>query len=505
MKTLAWLLAFGSGFLSLSEEILWVRLFGFVHHGVPQAFSLVLALYLLGIALGAVWGKRLCERYSALPLVAAATLVLAGALDLALPWLLVQLAGQVPLLQLLGMALALIASSALKAVLFPVAHHLGSQVEDARLGRSLSRVYFMNIVGSTLGPLLTGFVLLDYLSLDDAYRWIGALCWLMAAGCLATGMRRRALALTAAAAASLLSLAPGQHRVIVAYASGAGDQPVKSVISNRHGVLHTLEGGDKGDVVYGGNVYDGRTNLDLAINSNRIDRAYLLAALHPNPRRLLVIGMSTGAWLRVLSAIPSVEQIDVVEINPGYLELIHGIAPLAAMLDDPRIKVHVDDGRRWLKRHADNRYDLIVMNTTFHWRAYTTNLLSQQFLSMASEHLLPGGIMAFNTTGSPDAVRTASAVFAHTYRWSNFVYASNSDFRNRLAEPAAPARLAAMKIDGRVLLPAEQARYGAAVQALLDQAFVDLAAVARQTPRPLEVIDDDAMQTEFRYGKGLVF
>ena len=49
MTRLAWLLSFGAGFLSLSQEILWVRLVGFLQQGVPQAFSWVLGLYLLSL------------------------------------------------------------------------------------------------------------------------------------------------------------------------------------------------------------------------------------------------------------------------------------------------------------------------------------------------------------------------------------------------------------------------------------------------------------------------
>ena len=62
----AWILSMSVGFLSLSQEILWVRYVGFAHHSVPQAFSFVLAMYLLGIAAGASAGKWVCARFPAL-------------------------------------------------------------------------------------------------------------------------------------------------------------------------------------------------------------------------------------------------------------------------------------------------------------------------------------------------------------------------------------------------------------------------------------------------------
>ena len=87
--------------------------------------------------------------------------------------------------------------------------------------------------------------------------------------------------------------------------------------------------------------------------------------------------MSTGAWIRAVQGFPGVEAIDVVEINPAYVELTRAYPTLAPLLDDPRVHIHIDDGRRWLKRNPDARYDLIIQNTTYHWRANAGNLLSQ--------------------------------------------------------------------------------------------------------------------------------
>ena len=53
-------ISFWTGFCSLSLEIAWVRLYGYVNQSTPQAFAYVLAIYLLGIALGAQIGKRVC-------------------------------------------------------------------------------------------------------------------------------------------------------------------------------------------------------------------------------------------------------------------------------------------------------------------------------------------------------------------------------------------------------------------------------------------------------------
>ena len=85
-----------------------------------------------------------------------------------------------------------------------------------------------------------------------------------------------------------------------------------------------------------------------------------------------------------------------------------------------------DDGRRWLSHHPERKFDVIVSNTTFHWRANTTNLLSEEFLQSVRSHLRPGGIFHFNTTGSADAYKTAFTVFPHGLRFINFATVSDS-------------------------------------------------------------------------------
>jgi spermidine synthase len=498
-RWLGWTLAFGVGFLSLGQEILWVRLVSFMLQGMPQAFSAVLCLFLLGIAFGAIAGKRLSNspwmiEYTAL------VLLVGGGLDVLLPSVLVQIRVKDELGWLLGSLI--VVTAALKAVIFPIAHQLGSDVGGQRLGRSVSRVYCLNILGSTLGPIVTGFWLMDHAGVDTLMRATGAA--VLALALFTTLVARRRWLFSAVALFGLggalwtAAASEDDHRLVRAV---IGKPPVM-VIENRQGIIHVMPGGEEGDVVLGGNVYDGRINIDLVKNGNRIDRMYLLAALHPQPRKVLVIGLSGGAWTRTLSLVPDIQRIDVVEINPGYLEVIRHYPEVNPILSDPHIQIHIDDGRRWLRRHPEARYDLIVMNTTFHWRAYSTNLLSKEFMQIVQRSLAPGGIMAFNTTGSPEALRTAMEAFPHAYRWSNFVYASDHDFRSdmpRVAERLLDLRQRA----GGSFLAGEDQAVAEAVGKLTTRPFIDLAKERNIAGREPEVITDDNMITEYRHGRTL--
>jgi len=189
----------------------------------------------------------------------------------------------------------------------------------------------------------------------------------------------------------------------------------------------TVEAAEQ-DVMYGHGIYDGRFNLDPVVNTNLIDRAYLLAALHPRPERVLEIGLSTGSWTRVLAGYEPVRELIVVEISHGYPSVVRHYPAIASALTDPKVRLHTDDGRRWLRNHPQERFDLIVMNNSFPWRANTTNLLSREFLQLVRSRLKPGGVMYYNSLGWDHVPYTAAHVFRHVVRFRSAVAASDTPF-----------------------------------------------------------------------------
>jgi spermidine synthase len=161
-------------------------------------------------------------------------------------------------------------------------------------------------------------------------------------------------------------------------------EPFSEVHENRHGVVTVADNGE----VWGGGLYDGVFNTDLVVDRYWNIRPFTISAFHASPRRVLMIGLASGSWAKIVANNPVVEELTVVEINPGYLDLIRK-RPLAAdLLDDPKVSINIDDGRRWLNSHPDRQFDLIVMNTTYHWRASSSNLLSVEFLKMIRKHLV---------------------------------------------------------------------------------------------------------------------
>jgi len=74
-------------------------------------------------------------------------------------------------------------------------------------------------------------------------------------------------------------------------------------------------------VVYGGGVYDGQLRVDLRDDRNGMIRAFAIGAIHPAPKEVLMIGLSSGSWAKVLANHPQIEKLTIVEINPGYVNL----------------------------------------------------------------------------------------------------------------------------------------------------------------------------------------
>lgn len=493
-------LSFACGFSSLSLEILWVRLYGFAKLSTPTGLGFVLMAYLIGIAVGAHVGSRACKKLTSekLWIKSSYALLISALLTMALPLMYAESVKNGVDNVLIDAAIIALSSS-LIAYIFPIAHHLGADSSTrGRQGRHFASVYLANVIGAALGPLVTGYFLLENFSLQQSFAVISVLqiiCGIALLTVLGShvGLLRwsSGMAAALAIAASVPLWLAHPHALIAAV--NDGPSPLIAVIENRHGIITVAQGKGGDDSVYGGNVYDGRTNVDLLVNTNGVDRVAILAQLQPRPRRVLMIGSSIGSWLAIVRQFPHVQHIDVIEINPGYLVAAQPYKPQSDALNDSRVSIYIDDARRWLRSRKAGSYDLVVMNTTWHWRANSTLLLSKEFLALVKDRVAPHGVLAFNTTGSPDAFNTAAHVFDHAYLYGNFVYAADFDFRPR-------------KGDAQELLRhfnyyrkfSDQERSSAKI--FFSKPFISLNEIKEKMERPLEIITDKNMITEFKYG-----
>ena len=490
-----------AGFVSLAHEILWYRIYAFATGGTLPVFGIFLGIYLAGIAVGALLSARLCQDASCetrnrIARWAGLLTAVAGAFAYC----------HVPLAAWFAehrhvagaMPFAGLAAGFYGAVL-PLVGHLAVP-PDRKAGQGVSYIYLANIVGSCLGSVLTGFVFLEHLGVANAALLLlavstGTSLLLLCGGesKWAGGAAHWAVALVLAAGAFAFGNPryDGLYERLLWRTPGGANHPFDLLVENRAGVVAVTGAG----TVFGGGVYDGKLNVSLARDNNMIYRAYALAGLHPNPRRVLMIGLGSGSWGQVVAHHPRLQTLDVVEINPGYLEILHRYPLVRSLLDHPNVRIHIDDGRRWLRQATDARFDVILSNTSFHWRANSSHVLSSEFLELASRRLAPGGIVYFNTTGSAAAARTACASFSSGLRFANFMAVGNEhvEFNAERFQDA----LRAYRIDGRSPFDGPEAPWlEANLPRLLSPANLETCASVLARTKTARAITDDNLAAE---------
>jgi predicted membrane-bound spermidine synthase len=510
-------LAFFVGFISLSYEIILVRLANYDSGSTTTAMTLTLAVFLLGIASGArtasEWcagpmsSKQLCSKIvTGLMVSTLAGLLLLPVLRISFPL------GQAII------AIILIATFAIARALgaiFPLLAHFAVQ-PDSRSGGRVGLILLADILGSAAGALLTGFVLTDVLGAQGLAVTLALLTLGVAApfARLAWGAMKRSAFLLGLASAAVLVLfqEPLSARVMDAmlYKAELREKPpLSGLVENRDGII--AQGTD--GTVYGNGVYDGHFNVSLVNDVNGIIRPFGLSLYHPHPRDVLMIGLASGSWAQVIASNPEVEHFTVVEINPGYLPLIRARPEVASLLKNPKVRIVFDDGRRWLRRNPQVRFDAVIANTTYHFRANASSVLSLEFDNLIRAHLKPGGIFFYNTTSSLRALRTGCVGFRYGYRVTNHLLVSDAPFD--LDVNRWRTNLLATKIDGKPVFDPGRPGDMAALRNVLALTTGANGAIAHPDQQPMEPcsvilartaalqpITDDNMGTEWRYALG---
>jgi spermidine synthase len=419
-----------AGFIALGYEIVWYRLFSFTTAGLAKSFAFLLGAYLAGIGAGSLVTNRICKRITdpqTFIRILVAAVFGANLLGFLVGPILCNLVVHASYLWTL---VPIAVAAACLGAVFPMLCHI-SMPADERTGPRMGYLYLCNILGSALGSYLTGFVFMDFLPLSLvtvvlALLGLGLGLSLTPKAKLGrTGFVGVAVGTVAAALFVLLGSIPlfhGMYEKMLMKDKYAAQAKFAAVVETRSGVIAVTQLG----TVFGGGIYDGKFNVSLVNDTNGIQRAFALSYFHPNPKEVLMIGLSSGSWAQVIAHNPQLEHLIVVEINPGYLRLIQQVPDVASVLRNPKVHIEIDDGRRWLRRNAERKFDAIVMNTSYHWRSNASNVLSTDFLQLIRQHLNPGGVHFYNTTESEEVMATAVKVFPYGIRLANFMVVSDA-------------------------------------------------------------------------------
>ena len=158
-------------------------------------------------------------------------------------------------------------------------------------------------------------------------------------------------------------------------------------------------------------------------------QGYLPLFLHPDPRRVLVVGLGTGITLSPTLR-EEVEEVTVIEISHGVIEAAKRFFSRtnARVLEHPKVRVVEQDGRNFIKL-TRNAYDLIVQELFFPYQTGVGSLYTREHYRQCRAKLAPGGLMAqwitinqLNTDDLRTLVRTFNSVFPATSLWLNGGY-----------------------------------------------------------------------------------
>ena len=135
------------------------------------------------------------------------------------------------------------------------------------------------------------------------------------------------------------------------------------------------------------------------------------------PLRVLVLGGGDGLAVRQVLRVPSVERIDLVDIDARVIELFREQQILAELnessLSDERVAIHVEDAMAFLRRVEGQTYDVIVMDLPDPNRVETTKLYTTTFFGLAMRCLTARGVLVTQAT-SPFYARRAFWCIEHT-------------------------------------------------------------------------------------------
>ena len=435
-----WLGAYGlAGFVALSLEIVWFRLLGVMLKSTAFTFGTLLAVYLGGLAAGALVGSRLVRRVrepgrtflwlqasGGLSAVALLTLVVAVADDVgalrgyfasyeplqvrdsveALRGYAAALAGGPPpaaslpanfLRFYVGLPLLLVfIPTFLLGSSFPLLQRV-TQRDLAHVGRRVGALLMANIAGSMLGAMLTGWFLLASIGTAGTVRLLAVLSLTFAVpAAWSSGMFGRSTAAIGVLAAGILIAAAPEPTLLWARLHGTvPDRILHAEDGSGVSVIRREHGGDVRAVVF----VNGVGQSTLPYGGTHTALGLLPAFVHPQPRHALVIGLGSGDTTFAVAGRPGLERVTCVEIAGAQAPTLRALGAvdayggLRALLAHPAVEHVVGDGRIYLAR-AERRYDIIEADALRPTSAYSGNLYSEEYFALVKERLAPGGIAA---------------------------------------------------------------------------------------------------------------
>jgi spermidine synthase len=419
-----------SGLCALGAEVVWTRLLALMFGGTTYTFSIILAVFLLGLGIGGGAGGLLARRLRA-PGLALGTCQLllvpsaawaAFALARSLPYWPINpsLAKNISLMlqvDLLRCLYAVLPATCLWGASFPLAlAALAAPGSDS--GRSVGRLYAANTLGAMLGAVSAGVLLIPWLGTQQTQRLfiglsaVGGLLafvghWVahQAGNALARPaiwkiptLRRAMLGVFVSAVAALLMWSvPPIPWPLLAYGrflptkTDFGMLLYEGEGMNASVAVTVLDTGVKNFHI------SGKTEASTDPQDMRLQRmlGHLPALFHPDPRSVLVVGCGAGVTAGSFLTHPGIQRISLCEIEPLIPQKIAGYFSQEnyGVIQDPRVRLIYDDARHYILTSRD-KFDVITSDPIHPWVKGAATLYTREYFELCKRHLNWGGLIS---------------------------------------------------------------------------------------------------------------
>ena len=415
-----------TGFVFLLMELVWYRMLSPIFGGTAFTFGLILAVALLGIGIGGVMyslaGAKRRPTLNGFAFTCALE-ALFVTIPFALGDRLVVLAMMLQPLGTLGFygsvlgwfalcSIIVLPAAIIAGIQFPMLLALLGRGRDG-IGTQTGAAYAWNTAGAIAGSLAGGFGFIPIFTATGTWRLVAILlviCAFLAAiiGTRGLGKPLRALPSvlisavvvlawifstgpTAAWRHSQLSLLKAQERT--------PNETRDLLQSLRRDILWQADGVETSIGISKSQslafIVNGKSDGNAKRDAGTQVMSGLLAALiHSNPRSGAVIGLGTGSTAGWLAAIPSMERVDVVELEPVLVKFAAQCAPVNHdALTNPKLNLIIGDGREFLLT-GKQRYDLVVSEPSNPYRAGIASLFTREYYEAIAQKLNRGGLFA---------------------------------------------------------------------------------------------------------------
>lgn len=436
-----------SGFGSFALEVIWIRILIQGFSGTVYSFSIMLVTFLFGIAIGSsiiarkIESSKMAVRiFIQLQTTIAISIVVLTCFLIFIPeffstfvWGFTALSSN---LFGFGSVLGMFVTSGIFMIFitvplgasFPAALKAYS-VDVNSTGTCSGRIVFINTLGCITGALTAGFLFIPFLGTKISLLVLSVLFfvnglyvhYIIDGNRLLNVLHRFFFVIALLLCIGISFFLPNQivlnyniqkgrlfHRIY--HAEG---------ISNTVDVLRTKSGATILSI-------DGNIEADTSLIQRRhfILKAQLPLMLFAGPKDVLVVGLGLGITTSSLLKDDEVAKVDIVELLPAvikaqtYLRAVNG-----GILSDPRLKIHIDDGRNFLKFN-DMRYNIITSDP-IHPRISGVGILyTKEYYELIRDHLKDNGVVlqwiplySLSPRSFEVAVRTMVEIFPNTSVW----------------------------------------------------------------------------------------